>query len=62
MANVTRQDARDFLELVKELKIQPRVAEFPLEGANEALRAMKDENLSGSAVIVIQDAPSSQRL
>jgi alcohol dehydrogenase, propanol-preferring len=62
VANVTRQDARDFLDLVKTLKIQPRVVEFPLEGANEALRAMKDENLSGAAVIVIQDAPSSQRL
>lgn len=53
VANVTRQDARDFLELVRELNIRPRVSEFPLEHANEALRAVKYENVSGPAVIVI---------
>lgn len=53
VANVTRQDARDFLELIRQMKFRPLVAEFPLEHANEALRAVKDESVSGSAVLVI---------
>jgi propanol-preferring alcohol dehydrogenase len=53
VANVTRQDARDFLNLVRQLDFRPQVAEFSLEDANEALRAVKHESASGSAVIVL---------
>jgi propanol-preferring alcohol dehydrogenase len=53
VANMTRQDAQDFLKLAQELKIQPRVTTFALEQANEALLAVKDETENGSAVIVL---------
>lgn len=53
VANVTRQDARDFLALVKQLSFRPKVAKFALEDANDALRAVKHESASGSAVIVL---------
>lgn len=52
VANMTRADARDFLKVAHNLKIQPRVSVFQLEEANKALEAVKDETENGSAVIV----------
>ncbi|WP_263410341.1 zinc-dependent alcohol dehydrogenase family protein [Terriglobus tenax] len=51
VANMTRADARDFLELAQKLNIQPRVSVFPLDRANEALLAVRNESEDGSAVI-----------
>lgn len=53
VANMTRQDARDFLEIAHELKIRPRVTAFALQDANDALLAVKRETEEGSAVIVL---------
>jgi propanol-preferring alcohol dehydrogenase len=53
VANMTRQDARDFIALAHELNIRPRVVTFPLTDANEALEAVKHETEDGSSVIVI---------
>ncbi len=47
-----RQDARDFLEIARDLKIRPEVRVFSLEDADKALLAVKDETEQGSAVIV----------
>jgi propanol-preferring alcohol dehydrogenase len=52
VANMTRQDARDFLALAGDLKIRPQAVVFPLQKANEALLAVKNETEDGSAVIV----------
>jgi propanol-preferring alcohol dehydrogenase len=52
VANMTRQDARDFLALATELKIQQTVTTFPLGEANQGLEAVKHETATGSAVIV----------
>ncbi len=52
VANMTRQDARDFLAIAQQLKIHPQVATFPLDDANKALLAVKEETERGSAVIV----------
>jgi alcohol dehydrogenase, propanol-preferring len=52
VANVTRQDARDFLALAGELQIRPAIKVFPLEEANAALTAVKHESEDGSIVIV----------
>jgi propanol-preferring alcohol dehydrogenase len=52
VANMTRQDDRDFLRVAKELKLQPQVTVFPLQEANKALLAVKEETEMGSAVIV----------
>jgi propanol-preferring alcohol dehydrogenase len=52
VANMTRQDAREFLEIANELKIRPKVAVFSLGDANKALLAVKEESESGSTVIV----------
>jgi alcohol dehydrogenase, propanol-preferring len=52
VANMTRQDARDFLAIAQQLKIHPQVVTFSLEDANKALLAVKEETERGSAVIV----------
>jgi propanol-preferring alcohol dehydrogenase len=53
VANMTREDAHDFLKLAHDLNIHPRVTTFSLEDANKALLAVKDETENGSAVIVL---------
>jgi len=52
VANLTRDDGREFLALAAEREIQTEVQVFPLEQANEALRAHKAGALSGTAVLV----------
>jgi propanol-preferring alcohol dehydrogenase len=52
VANMTRQDSRDFLKIAHDLKIRPNVTVFPLKEANKALLAVKEESAKGSAVIV----------
>ena len=52
VANMTRQDARDFLQLSAEIKLKPQVTKFPLEKANEALQAVKNDAIDGAAVIL----------
>ena len=51
VANLTRQDAIDFLALASQVPVQTRVEEFPLEQANEALQALRSGKLSGAAVL-----------
>jgi propanol-preferring alcohol dehydrogenase len=52
VANMTRQNARDLLKIAHELNIRPQVKTFPLEEANNALLAVKEETQRGSVVIV----------
>jgi propanol-preferring alcohol dehydrogenase len=52
VANMTREDARDFLKIAHDLRIRPQVAVFPLDDANKALLAVKEETEHGSSVIV----------
>jgi alcohol dehydrogenase, propanol-preferring len=52
VANMTRQDARDFLAIAQDLGIRPQVTVFSLQEANKALLAVKEETERGSAVIV----------
>jgi propanol-preferring alcohol dehydrogenase len=51
VANITRQDARDFLPLAAEIPIIPQVQEFKLEEANEALVLLKQGKVQGAAVL-----------
>jgi propanol-preferring alcohol dehydrogenase len=52
VANMTRQDARDYLQLAAEIGIKPQVQTFPLTHANEALQAVKNETANGPCVIL----------
>jgi len=51
VANMTRQDAHEFLALAAEIGLRPKVTRFPLEQANEALLAIKQDAIDGAAVI-----------
>jgi propanol-preferring alcohol dehydrogenase len=52
VANMTRNDARDYLALAAEINIKPQVQIFHLDQANEALQAVKNETANGPAVIL----------
>jgi propanol-preferring alcohol dehydrogenase len=52
VANMTRDDARDFLQLAGEIGIKPQVQVFPLDQANDALHAVKNETANGPVVIL----------
>lgn len=51
VANLTRQDAVDFLALAPKVPVRTRIEEFPLEQANEALHALRSGQLTGAAVL-----------
>lgn len=51
VANVTRNDALEFLPLAAEIGIIPEVHEYELQEANSVLRMLKQGNIKGAAVI-----------
>jgi alcohol dehydrogenase, propanol-preferring len=51
VANLTRQDGHEFLELAPKVPVRTDVEEFPLEEANEALERMRSGRLLGAAVL-----------
>jgi propanol-preferring alcohol dehydrogenase len=53
VANLTRQDAVDLLEIAPDVPVRTEVQRFPLEGANEALDRMRRGELRGAAVLQI---------
>jgi propanol-preferring alcohol dehydrogenase len=52
VANLTRQDARDFLELAPKIPVVTRVREYPLKEANRALDDLRGGRIEGAAVLV----------
>jgi propanol-preferring alcohol dehydrogenase len=54
VANVSRRDVREFLELAAEIPIQPEVQEFPLEDANQALIELKTRKIRGAKVLRVE--------
>lgn len=52
VTNMTRADARDFLQIASEIGLKPRVTTFPLDQINEALIAVKQDSIDGAAVIL----------
>jgi propanol-preferring alcohol dehydrogenase len=53
VANMTRDDARDFLALAAEIGLRPKVTTFPLEQAAEALEAVRRDAVDGAAAITV---------
>jgi propanol-preferring alcohol dehydrogenase len=53
VANMTRADARDFLKIAADIRLQPKVTVFTLDQANEALAAVRNDAINGAAVIVL---------
>jgi alcohol dehydrogenase, propanol-preferring len=53
VANLTRLDGEEFLELAPRVPVQPQVEAFPLAAANEALDRLRAGAIRGAAVISI---------
>jgi len=51
VANLTRQDGRDFLELVPDIGIVTRITRYPLREANQALSDLRMGRFEGAAVL-----------
>jgi propanol-preferring alcohol dehydrogenase len=52
VANLTRADGREFLELAPRVPVRTEVETFPLEQANVALDRLRSGQLTGAAVLV----------
>ncbi|NGP89553.1 zinc-dependent alcohol dehydrogenase family protein [Fodinibius halophilus] len=53
VANLSRQDGLDFMELAPKIPVKSNVTTYPLTKANEALNDLRDGNFEGSAVLEI---------
>jgi propanol-preferring alcohol dehydrogenase len=52
VANLTRQDAIDFLQIAPRIPIRPHVTTFDLGKANEAIARLRAGKLTGAAVLI----------
>jgi alcohol dehydrogenase, propanol-preferring len=52
VANLTRRDGKEFLDLAARIPVRTETQTFPLEQANEALDALRNGKLRGAAVLV----------
>ncbi len=51
VANLTRRDGTEFLEMAPKIPVQTETLPFPLEQANEALARLRSGQLTGAAVL-----------
>jgi len=54
VANNTREDGRDFLQIAAQIPIRTHVQLFPLREANRALNALKNDAIPGAAVLKVE--------
>jgi propanol-preferring alcohol dehydrogenase len=54
VANLTRRDGIEFLELASQVRVRTEVRAYPLDEANRALEDLRAGNFSGAAVLAIQ--------
>jgi propanol-preferring alcohol dehydrogenase len=52
VANLTRSDGEAFLALAPKVPVKTEIETFPLDQANEALRRLRDGELTGAAVLI----------
>jgi propanol-preferring alcohol dehydrogenase len=52
VANLTRADGREFMEIVARIPVKTSTTAYPLAKANEALDALRSGKLEGAAVLV----------
>jgi alcohol dehydrogenase, propanol-preferring len=53
VANITRNDVVEFLNIASEIPILPEVEEYPFEQANRAIMDIKQRRIRGAKVLVI---------
>ena len=55
VANVTRRDVAEFIDLAAQIPIKPETQEFALEDANQALLELKERKIRGAKVLKIAE-------
>ena len=53
VANVSRRDISEFLELAAEMHIKPEIQEYALQDANKALVELKTRKIRGAKILII---------
>ena len=51
VANHTREDGHEFLKVAAEIPIRTQIERFPMQDANQALNALKNDAIRGAAVL-----------
>jgi propanol-preferring alcohol dehydrogenase len=54
VANLTRQDGEEFLNIAPQVPVKAEVVAFPLEEANTALVRLRSGKIEGAAVLTIR--------
>ena len=54
VANLTRRDGKEFLELAPRVPVRSTIETFPLEQANAALARLREGRINGAAVLTCQ--------
>jgi alcohol dehydrogenase, propanol-preferring len=60
VANLTRRDGEEFLDIASRVPVRTETETFPLEEANTALDRFRSGQLSGTAVLLISDHPGDR--
>ena len=55
VANLTRRDGEEFLDIAPRVPVKTKVETFPLEEANTALEKLRAGKLDGTAVLLVSD-------
>jgi propanol-preferring alcohol dehydrogenase len=53
VANLTRRDGEEFLDLARRIPVRIEAEAFPLAAANEALQSLRDGRIRGAAVLIV---------
>ncbi len=53
VANITRRDVEEFLDIASQIPIKPKVKIYPFEKANEAILDMKQKHIDGAKILLI---------
>jgi propanol-preferring alcohol dehydrogenase len=54
VANLTRQDGKEFMSLAGEMHIRPQIKAYALEAANQALDDLRHGRVNGTAVLIME--------
>lgn len=55
VANLTRKDGVDFFDILKQVPVQAQTTSFKLAEANEAIRKLRNGEITGAAVLVMDN-------
>ncbi len=55
VANLTRRDGEEFLELVPKVPVKTEIQTFPLQEANDALNRLRAGKIQGAAVLIVEE-------